>query len=286
MGITFFGYDVNRSNAVCEQPSTESPIAAYKTAPTQSPTTDAPPPSPVEESTVAEDDLSSSLIILQSEIKIRVSPVSGDLVTTFELARGFESACSKFFSMHSPNTIRDVNCVIVKQALTLPRGGRSLQHQKRSLRLDEMILDSTVLVSAVPAAEGYFQKDFEAALIPLLNENSDDFAAQLKSWTHFSKVDTIQGYDSTQEFPDLSSVAAPTPSPVDVAGESTEDTSKDTSIEDTSIEDTNTGFFTDTVIIVLLVVGGLLIAVFLCYYMKKRGTRKELPPEAPREIYF
>jgi len=286
MGFTFFGYNVDQSKQVCDPSSTvastaastvaptSAPTAAQSApptaAPTQSPNTDAPSPSQIDDSSITENELSSSLIPLQSEVKIRVSPVSGDLATTFEVAKGFERACSRFFRMHFPSTIEQVNCILVKQALSLPRGGRNLQHQKRSL-LDEMILDSTVLVSGNPATDEYSLGDFEATLAPLLNENMDDFAAHLKMLTYFSKVNTIEGYDSTQAFPEPRLVAAPTPSPRSGPAKSTGD-----------IEGTNSRFFTDTVVIVILIIGALLVGVLLCY-MKKRSPKKELPPEAPRE---
>jgi len=323
MGFTFFGYDVDQSKQVCESSSTVvltvppifDPTAVPPTTPTLDPSTTptldptaapsvtpsvtpssepsstpssqpssapssqpssspssgpsaAPTAAPTQSPTPEEGELRSSLIPLKSEIKIRVSPVSGDLATTFEVAKGFESACSRFFRMYLPSTIEQVNCILVKQALSLPHGGRNLQHQKRSV-LDEMILDSTVWVSGNPTTDGYFLEDFEAALAPLLNENSDDFAAFLKMITYFSKVNSIEGYDSTQAFPEPRLVAAPTPSPA----KTTQD-----------IEDINNRFFTDTVVIIILVIGVLLVGVLLLCRMRKRSTKKELPPIAPREV--
>ena len=148
-------------------------------------------------------------------------PVSGDLVATLAVSMGFESACARFFRLHLPGTIVNVNCNIVKQYL-VSAGRRSLEHMR--ILQNAMALDSTVAVSGIAITKEFTQMYFDEVVAPIVNDHPDDFISSLQMWgdvtnSHFYFVDveTVEAYDPDGEIPAVSPSAPQTPAGADAA---------------------------------------------------------------------
>lgn len=256
--------------------ATNAPIIAATNIPTSF-------RSPSVEDTSVNDGMFTGPIALQSQVLIRISPVSGDPVATLDVASGFESACSRFFRMHIPGTIVNVNCIIVKQHLISTGRRRHLQGQRDLQTV--MVLDSTVEVSGVAITQAFDQEYFDATVLPVVNDYPDDFISSLRMWGdmdnshfYFINVDLVEAYDPNGEIP---AVGPSNPLPPDSAP-----TQDDGVIIGGTAEVENDGLSAGAVIgivIACVVLFGAIVAALAVLY--KRPTKGTDSPLASRGFY-
>ena len=248
-------------------PLTDAPTTGPTDVLVSSPTT-SPIMPPMTAPTAADGEPSNRL---KGDLLVRVSPVSTDIASS--ASDGFEDACSRFFRLHIPGTIANVNCKILKQELFIPLRRRMLQ--QRELQ-DQGTLESTLRVYGIAISDGISESEFEASLVPIVNEHPEDFITSLQMWGdadsgqfYFTEVDTIQASNPDGDFS-----GAPTAAPTAQDRGSVEDTP---AIEDDGGDGLSSGVIAGIVLTVLAVIGATGSAVWFCCKKKASGSLSYRP---------